>query len=91
MKRFKIEKKKINPVHEVVNTYFTLKGQDKMPKSFYKGRNGYGKLAREAKRLLEVCKDDLEDAMWSIDKMKYLADKGGFDWSITTCLKHNLK
>lgn len=81
---------KINPVHEIVNLYYKLKGLDKMHKKFYKGRYGYGKLAREAKNLLKSCKESLEDAMWCLDKMKYKADKGGFDWSISTCLKHNL-
>tara|TARA_R100000789_G_scaffold97681_1_gene100512 strand:+ start:469 stop:789 length:321 start_codon:yes stop_codon:yes gene_type:complete len=91
LNRFKAEKKKLNPVHKVVNVYFKLRGWDKMSRSFYKGRNAYPKLAREAKQLLEMCGDDLEDALWSIDQMKYLADRDNFDWSIITCLKHNLK
>ena len=89
--KIKNEKKKVNPVHEIVNLYYELRGWDKMPKEFYKGRHGYAKLASEAKRLLHNCDENLEDAMWSLDKMKYKADKGGFDWSIITCLKHNLK
>jgi hypothetical protein len=80
----------VNPVHEVVNTYYKSKGLDGKPKKFYEGRNSYAKLARESKKLLEGCNGSLDDALWSLDKMKYLADKKGFDWSISTCLKHDL-
>lgn len=89
--RLKKEGKKVNPVHEIVNLYFKVMKYDKMPKFFYRGRYDYGKLAREAKQLYIYCGENLEDAMWSIDRMKYKADKGGFDWSIITCLKHPLK
>ena len=82
--------KKVNPVHEIVNLYHKMNGTDKKPKEFYKGRYGYGKLAREAKDLLYACDNNLEDALWAIDKMKYKAEKGGFEWSIITCLKHKL-
>jgi len=78
----------INPIHELVNFYFTLRGWDKKPKEFYTGKNSYGKLAKEAKLLHTVLKKDLDDCFWAIDKMKYLADKNGFEWSISTCLKH---
>ncbi len=81
---------KINPVHEIVNTYFIINKLDDKPKSFYKGRYSYAKLSGEAKKLLENCGWNLEDALWSLDKMKYKADKGGYDWSISTCLKHDL-
>jgi hypothetical protein len=81
----------IHPIHEIVNTYYKMKGIDGKPKKFYEGINGYGKLAREAKKLLEICNDNLDDALWSLGKMKYLADKKGFNWSISTCLKHNLQ
>lgn len=83
--------KKVNPVHEIVNSYFIAKGIDNKPKEFYKGRYSYGKLAKEAKVLLQNCGNDLDDAMWALDQMRYKADKGGFDWSIITCIKHNLK
>lgn len=86
-----LKKEKLNPVHELVNVYFRIRNWDKMPKTFYVGRHAYPKLASEAKRLLAACNGDLADAMWSLDKMKYLADKGKFDWSIITCLKHNLR
>lgn len=82
---------KVNPVHEIVNTYYKIKGLDGKPKKFYEGKNSYGKLAREAKRLLEGCSGSLDDALWSLDKMKYLADRKDFDWSISTCIKHDLK
>lgn len=85
------EKKKVNPTHEIVNLYFKVKGLDTKPKGFYTGRYAYPKLAREARNLLNACDGKLEDALWSIDQMKYKAEKGGFDWSISTCLKHNLK
>ena len=90
LEKLQKEGKKVNPVHEVVNFYFRLIDKEKESKSFYKGRYAYGKLAAEAKRLLEACNNDLDDAMWAVDKMKYKADKGGFDWSIITCLKHKL-
>lgn len=95
LERLRIEAKEkkvdISYVHEVVNTYFKLIGKDKMPKSFYKGRYGYPKLASEAKRLLEQCGSNLDDALWCLDKMKYIAGRKGFDWSIGTCIKYNLK
>lgn len=82
---------KLNPVHELVNYYYNLQNMEGKPKKFYEGKNGYGKLAREAKKLLESCGQSLEDSLWSLDKMKYLANKKGFNWSISTCLKHNLQ
>jgi len=78
----------INPIHEIVNSYFQMIGKDKMEAGFYVGRYSYGKLAREAKELYTVLKEDLDDCMWALDKMNYLAKKNGFDWSIRTCLKH---
>lgn len=86
----KEEGKKLNPVHEVVNEYYKINGFENKPRYFYKGRYGYGKLAKEAKELLLNCKGDLEDALWSLDKMKYKAERGDFDWTIRTCLKHDL-
>ena len=85
------EKKKVNPVHEIVNTYHIWKGTDGRPKEFYGGKYGYGKLASEAKRLLTACGNSLDDALWSLDRMKYKAEKGRFNWSIITCLKHKLQ
>lgn len=81
---------KLNPVKEIVNTYYQMNDLDKKSPLFYKGRYGYGKLAKEAKNLLEVCGGNLEDALWCLDKMKYKAEKGDYDWSISTCLKHDL-
>lgn len=86
----RVEQKKINPVHEIVNTFFQLRKLDKMPKEFYKGRWAYGKLSREAKKLLTDCGEELDDALWSIDKMNYIATKKKFDWSISTCLHYDL-
>lgn len=89
MKNFK-EKKQINPVHEIVDFYFKQKGQSKMPSSFYKGRNAYPKMAREAKKLLEMCDNVLDDALWCVQKMHYIANRNDFDWSISTCMKYDL-
>jgi len=87
----KKHKPAVNPVHEIVNCYYKMNGWEKMPKEFYKGRYAYNKLAKEAKTLYSACDEVLDDAIWALDKMKYLAEKGGFDWSIITCLKHRLK
>lgn len=81
---------KINPVKEVVNTFYTIKGFANKGQAFYHGRWGYAKLAAEAKRLLEACGYNIEDALWCLDKMNYKANQGGYDWSISTCLKHDL-
>ena len=88
--RLKQTQKKVNPVHEIVNLYYKLNNMDSKPKEFYKGRYGYGKLAKEAKQLLTACGGSLDDALWAVDQMLYRANKGGFDWSIITCLKHKL-
>lgn len=85
-----VEQKRVNPVHEIVNTFFQLRNLDKQPKEFYRGRWAYGKLSREAKKLLTECGNNLEDAMWAIDKMNYIATKKKFDWSISTCLNYDL-
>jgi len=85
------KEKEVNPVRELVVFYYETTGHSKEPKTFYRGRYGWGKLAKEAKTLLEHCGGKLEDAMWCIDQMKYRAEKGRFDWSIITCLKHELK
>lgn len=90
-KLFATKKEKLNPVHELVNTYHEINGTAHKHKEFYKGRYDYRKLASEAKRLLVACDGNLEDAMWAIDKMKYKAEKGKFDWSIITTLKYNLR
>lgn len=82
---------RLNPVHEIVNNFYILQKIEKKPKSFYVGRYAYPKLAKEARKLLENCGWDLEDALWCLDKMKYKADRGGFDWSISTCMKHDLR
>ncbi|MEK7569776.1 MAG: hypothetical protein AAB500_02730 [Patescibacteria group bacterium] len=82
-------KKKVNPIHEIVNTYYELRGWDKKPKRFFrKKERSYPKLAYEAKELYEVLNHDLDSCIWALDRMKYLAEKGGFEWSISTCLKH---
>lgn len=81
-------KKNVSPVHEIVNTYYKINGWEKMSKSFYTGKKSYGKLATEAKELYGVLNENLDDCIWALDRMKYLAEKGGFDWSISTCLKH---
>ena len=79
----------VNPIHEIVNIYYSMRGWDKKPKSFFKKKErGYGKLAYEAKKLYEVLDKNLDDCIWSLDRMKYLAEKGKFNWSISTCLKH---
>ena len=92
LKKFKKKwknKKKINPIHEIVNTYYEMQGWDKKPKSFFKKKErNYGKLAYEAKKLYEVLDKNLDDCIWALDRMKYLAEKGKFNWSISTCLKH---
>ena len=82
---------KLNPVHEVVNVYYKMNGMDGKPKKFYEGRYSYGRLAGQAKRLLVSCNQELDDALWCLDKMKYIAEKKGFDWTIGTCLKHELR
>lgn len=82
---------KMNPIREIVKTFHELKGTENKGAAFYRGRYAYGKLAREAKSLFEACGDNIDDALWCLDKMKYKAEKGGFDWSISTCLKHNLQ
>lgn len=87
----KKENKKINPIHEIVNMYYKWKGIDKNPKEFYTGRYGYGKLAREAKKIYLFYEENLDESLWALDQMKYKAEKGGFDWSIITCLKHKIK
>ena len=87
----KKHKQAVNPIHEIVNCYYKMNGWEKMPKDFYKARYAYNKLAKEAKMLYMACKENLDDAIWALDKMKYLAGKGNFDWSIITCLKHKLR
>ncbi len=86
----RMEDKKINPVHEVVNEYFKIIGMENAPKTSFVGRYSYGRLAVQAKRLLESCEGNLEDALWCLDKMNYKAKRSGYDWTISTCLKHDL-
>jgi len=82
-------KKIQNPIHEIVNTYYKIRGWDKKSKRFFnKKERSYPKLAHEAKELYEVLGRDLEDCLWALDRMNYLAKKGNFEWSISTCLKH---
>lgn len=82
--------KDINPIHEIVNAYYQMKGVADKPSMFYNRRWSYGKLAKEAKELYIACGNSLDDAMWALDQMKHKAEKGNFDWSISTCLKHKL-
>ena|SRR3989338_11614803 len=78
-----------SPIHEIVNTYYKIRGWDKKSKRFFKKKErSYGKLAHEAKELYEVLDHNLEDCIWALDRMNYLATKGNFEWSISTCLKH---
>ena len=66
-----------------------MRGWDKKPKRFFKKKErSYAKLAYEAKKLYLVLDRNLDDSIWALDRMKYLAEKGKFDWSISTCLKH---
>lgn len=80
--------RKINPIHEIVDTYFKMIGKDNMLAGSYVGRYNYPKMAREAKELYTVLNENLDDCIWALDRMNYLAKKGKFDWSIITCLKH---
>ena len=88
LNNLKKHKEAINPIHEIVNVYYKMNGWEKMEKSFYTGKKSYGKLATEAKELYEVLDKNLDDCIWALDRMKYLAEKGKFSWSISTCLKH---
>ncbi len=88
LEKLKRRKQAVNPVHEIVNVYYELRGWDNKRKSFYKGKRSYGKLAYEAKELYKVLDENLEDCLWALDRMKYLAEKGDFEWTISTCLKH---
>ena len=85
-----VDGRKVNPVHEIVNEYYKMNRLDGKPKFFYKGRYAYGRLATQAKRLLEQCDGNLEDALWCLDKMKYKAERSNYDWTISTCMKHDL-
>ena len=88
----KKHKHAVSPVHEIVNVYYEIKGWDNKPKRFYKKKErSYAKLASEAKRLYEACEKNLDNTIWALDRMKYLAEKGNFEWSIITCLKHKLR
>ena len=84
----KKHKQAVNPIHEIVNTYYKMRGWADKEKSFYTKEKSYGKLAVEAKDLYEVLNHNLDDCIWALDRMKYLAERGGFDWTISTCLKH---
>jgi hypothetical protein len=88
MDRMKVHKTKVNPIHELVDSYFKMIGKEKCETNFYVGRYSYGKLAKEAKELYTVLGENFDDCMWAMDKMNYLAKKNNFDWSIRTCLKH---
>jgi len=88
LENLKKHKQAVNPVHEIVNVYYELRGWQNKRKSFYKGGRSYGKLAYEAKKLYEVLEKNLDDCLWALDRMKYLAEKNGFEWTISTCLKH---
>src|SRR3989344_4970976 len=79
------------PIPPIYHICVKMNGWEKMPKEFYTGRYSYRKLAAEAKMLYQACDEVLDDSIWALDKMKYLAEKGKFDWSIITCLKHKLK
>lgn len=86
------EKKKLNPVHEIVNTYLEIRGFSDKPKDwFIKNKVFYPRLAAEAKLLLQACEGKLDDALWALSKMDYKATKGKFNWTIRTALKHDLK
>lgn len=85
------EGKEPNPVHEIVNTYFEIRGWNNMPKPFYTGKNSYGRLAVHAKRLYQNCGNNLDDALWALNRMDIEASKRGFEWSISTCLKYKLQ
>ena len=88
----KKHKHAVSPVHEIVNVYYEMKGWYNKPKRFYKKKErSYAKLASEAKRLYEACEKNLDNTIWALDRMKYLAEKGNFEWSIITCLKHKLR
>ena len=90
LEKLKKVRHKVSPIHEIVDVYCRMNGIDKMPSEFYRGRYEYRKLAAEAKKLYQACKENLDDCIWALDRMKYLANKGRFDWSIITCLKHKL-
>lgn len=86
------EQIKKNPVHELVNFYLKSRGWDNMSKKFYiKNKISYPRLCKEAKELLLVFKGDLEESLRAIDDMSYRAKKQGFDWSLSTLTKTDLK
>lgn len=73
---------------ELVNYYYELKGWGNKDKSFYKENEiVYGRAAKPAKQLLELCEGNLEEAKLCLSKVKEWAESRGLDWSIETIFK----
>ncbi len=82
----KVEKQK-NPVHQIVNYFFELKGWADQDKEFYiENKIYYGQHVKRAKELLETCDGNLEKAKKCLDILNEWSG-GGFEWEISTCFK----
>ncbi len=92
VKKFPKKEFEKNPVHELVDFYLIVRGWANKPKGFYlKAQISYSRLCREAKDVLKVFKDDVQEAMRAVDDMSYRAKKQGFSWTLRTLIKKDLR
>ncbi len=77
-----------NPVHQLTNYFFELKGWDDMPKEFYiENKIYYGQHVKRAKQLLEACDGNFEKAKNCLNELKKWADVSCLEWEISTFFK----
>ena len=72
----------------LVEYFFTIKGIANEEPSFYE-ENGYqyGRVAKDAKDLLEICEGNLEKAKTALDKTKEKVEGFCPEWQISTAIK----
>ena len=74
-----------NPIQDVVDFFYSLKGWDGQDKNFYKKNNiRYERYVSPAKDLLILCDNDVDKCKDYLQKIRNWAVSLSIDWSIET-------
>ena len=85
-------KKSKNPVLELVDYYYHLRGWDKFDKLQWKKlskdlKYSYSRNSKDAKEILKFCNNDLSIAIKEVYNEYSRAKYGRFDWRLSTIIK----
>ena len=80
-----------NPIKEIVDYFYSLKGWDGNDKNFYRRNNiNYERYVKPAKDLYELCDNDIDKSKDYLLRIRDWATGLGFDFSIDTVIRRYL-